>query len=147
MAKKPTFRAVAEEWYARWRVQREPSYAVESWRQLEREALPWLGDKPVHKVTAPQILETLRRIEARGVRLPVIKTRGHISQIYRYAIACGYAMSDPARDLGFALIPHKSTPHAAILDPQKIGHLMRRINECRAHGRLPVQRGAQSLRQ
>ena len=86
--KKPMFGEVAAEWYARWSVQREPSYAVESWRQLEREALPWLGRTPIHKINAPQILEVLRRIEARGVRVPVSKVRGHISQIYRYAIAC-----------------------------------------------------------
>lgn len=129
--KKPMFGEVAAEWYARWSVQREPSYAVESWRQLEREALPWLGSTPIHKITAPQILEVLRRIEERGVRVPVSKVRGHISQIYRYAIACGYTMSDPARDLSYALMPHKSTPYAAILDPAGIGRLMRTIMECR----------------
>ncbi|WP_297669012.1 tyrosine-type recombinase/integrase [uncultured Desulfovibrio sp.] len=125
------FHEVAREWYARWSVQREPEYAEESWRRFEREVLPWLGDKPIRKITAPQILAILRRIEGRGVSTPVQKARSHISQIFRYGIACGYVTADPARDLGYALMPHKSTPRAAILAPQGIGQLLRRIEGCR----------------
>lgn len=131
MAKQHCFLEVAKEWYARWQVQRAPHYAAETWRQLEREALPWLGKMPIHKISAPLVLDVLRRIEARGVSMPVIKVRGHIGQIFRYAIACGYALSNPARDLGYALIPHKTTPYATILDPKQIGLLMRQINEMR----------------
>lgn len=125
------FRDVAEEWYQRWRIQRVEGYAEECWARFEREALSVLGDRPIRKITAPQILAILRRIKARGVVVPVRKIRSHISQIFRYGIACGYVTADPARDLGYALMPHKSTPRAAILDPQGIGRLMRRIEEYR----------------
>lgn len=86
MANSPKFLEIAQEWYARWCVQREPGYAAETWRQLERDALPWLGDMPIRRITAPLVLEILQRIERRGVRIPVRKVRGHVSQIMRYAL-------------------------------------------------------------
>jgi len=111
------------------------SYAEESWRRLEREVLPKLGEKPLKKIDAPMILEILRRIEKRGTLVTAKKVKSHISQIMRYGIACGHVFSNPARDLGWALIPHKSKPRAAITDPKQIGRLMRDIQAFRSKKR------------
>lgn len=110
-------------------------YATESWRRLEREVMPRLGDKPLKKITAPMILSILRRMEKRGTLVAARKVKSHVSQVMRYGIACGHISSDPARDLGWALTPYKGTPRAAITDPRQIGQLMKTIEGYRAKKR------------
>lgn len=106
------------------------NYAEESWRRLERDVMPHLGDKPLEKIDAPTILAILRGIEKRGTFVTARKIKSHISQIMRYGIACGYIFINPVRDLGWALTPHKHRPRAAITDPRQIGLLMRDIEHC-----------------
>lgn len=69
-----------------------------------------LGDKPLTMITAPTILTILRHIEQRGTLLVARKIKSHISQIMLYNIACELVSRDPARDLGWALTPHKCKP-------------------------------------
>lgn len=129
------FREVAREWWERYMLRGNVEYAEESWRRLEREAMPRLGDKPLKKITAPMILGILRRIEKRGTLVVARKVKSHVSQIMRYGIACGLVNSDPARDLGWALTPHKAIPRSAITEPRQIGLLMRDIEHYRGKKR------------
>lgn len=127
MAETALFRDVAREWWERYMLQGSVGYAEESWRRLEREVMPKLGDKPLKKITPPMILTILRGVEKRGTLVTARKIKSHVSQIMRYGIACGHVFSNPARDLGWALTPHKHKPRAAITEPRQIGHLMRDI--------------------
>lgn len=131
MAQVVLFRTVARDWWERYMLQGAVDYAEESWRRLEREVMPRLGDKPLGKITAPNILTILRRIEQRGTLVVARKVKSHISQIMRYGIACGIVSRDPARDLGWALTPHKCKPRAAITEPRQIGQLMASIERYR----------------
>jgi integrase len=135
MAETVIFRVVARDWWERYMLRGNVGYAEESWRRLEREVLPRIGDKPLKKITAPMILSILRRIEKRGTLVVARKLKSHISQIMRYGIACGHIYANPARDLGWALTPHKSIPRAAITEPRQIGLLMRDIEKCRPRKR------------
>lgn len=145
MASTVTFEAVAREWWERYMCQGDADYAAESWRRLAREVMPRLGAKPLAKVTAPAILTLLRRIEARGTLVVARKVKSHISQIMRYGIACGHISRDPARDLGWALTPHRSRPRAAITDPREIGRLMADIERHRNRQRRCMLRLAALL--
>ena len=89
--------------------------------------MPKLGAKPLKKIDAPMILNILRLVEKRGTLVTARKIKSHVSQIMRYGIACGYIYSNPARDLGWALTPHKHKPRAALTEPRQIGLLMRDI--------------------
>lgn len=135
MADAVLFQGIAREWWERYMLQGNVEYAHESWRRLEREVMPRLGDKPLKKITAPMILTILRRVEKRGTLVTARKIRSHVSQIMRYGIACGHISSDPARDLGWALTPHKPTPRSAITEPRQIGYLMRDIERVRSQKR------------
>lgn len=135
MAETILFREVARDWWERYMLNGNTAYAEESWRRLEREVMPRLGDKPVKKIDAPMILKILRRVEARGTLEVARKIKSHISQIMRYSIACGLTYTNPARDLGWALTPRKSKPRAAITEPRQIGLLMRDIEGYRAKKR------------
>ncbi len=129
------FYDVAKEWWERYMLQGNYEYAEESWRRLEREVMPALGGKQIKKIDAPMILKILRGVEARGTLVTARKIKSHISQIMRYGIACGHVFSNPARDLGWALTPHKHKPRAAITEPRQIGLLMRDIDAYRSKKR------------
>jgi integrase len=135
MAKTAIFRDVARDWWERYMLCGSVEYAEESWRRLEREVLPKLGDKPLKKIDAPMILTILRRIEKRGTLETAHKIKSHISQIMRYGIACGLVYSNPARDLTWALSPKRHTPRAAITEPRHMGQLMRDIEAFRSKKR------------
>lgn len=123
-AEKVVFRDVAREWWERKMLQGNRVYAAESWERLEREVMPDLGHRTMKRIPPPVILTLLRRIEARGTIPTARKVKSHVSQIFRYGIACGYCDRDPSRDLGWALTTHKSKPRAALLEPRQIGRLI-----------------------
>ncbi len=125
------FGELLREWWERYLLQGCEAYALESWKRLEIDVLPVLGQKDPRKITPPMILAILRKIEARGTYVKARKIKSHISQAMRYGIACGHVTSDPTRDIGFALTRYKSRPRAAITEPREIGLLMKKIEEYR----------------
>lgn len=118
------FRELAREWWERYLAQGAKHYADESWRYMEREAFPYIGDMEVQNITPHDVLDILRRIEKRGHQVKARKLKSHISQTLRYGIALGYLLTNPARDLTWALMPHKTTPRAAYTDHTDISNLM-----------------------
>ena len=122
------FRDTARDWWTRYMLRGSRYYAEECWRRLEKEVMPEIGSEPLANITAPMILTILRRIEARGAVETAHKVKAHISQTFRYGIACGLAYTNPARDLSYAITPRRSTPRAAITDPRQVGLLMRDLS-------------------
>lgn len=129
------FRDLLREWWERRLLRGNEAYAREAWRRLEREVLPTLGALPARKITPPMILEILRAIEARGTPIACRKVKSHISQAMRYGIACGVVVSDPTRDLAYALTPHRSKPRPALTDAAAIGALMAAVERFRPRRR------------
>lgn len=75
-------------------------------------------------IDAPTVLSILRRTEERGVIITTYKIKSHISQIFKYAIACGLAYADPSRDLSAALQSKVSKNMPSIIEPKQVGKLM-----------------------
>lgn len=65
-------------------------------RRLERDIFPWLGNKALAQITAPELLTALRRIEHRGAVETAHRALQNCSQIFRYAVATGRADRDLA---------------------------------------------------
>ena len=128
----PSFHEVANAWFKIWSQNKSKNYVEQCFARLHKDFLDRFSpDVPINQITAPFILHHLRRVQDRNVSVPQRKLRSHISQIFRYAIACGYADHDPARDLSCALQPHRVRPRSTITDPDKIGELMVRIQRYR----------------
>src|SRR5215217_4439420 len=60
-----TFEALAREWYAKKLPTWAPTTAQKVIRQLEKDIFPWIGNRPIKDIAAPELLATLRRIESR----------------------------------------------------------------------------------
>lgn len=121
-----TFEAVAREWIARHLMKRAAGHRDKVIRRLERDVFPYLGRRPVAEIAAPEILSTVRRIEARGVLETAHRALQNIGQVFRYAVATGRASADPTQALRGALPPVKPRHMAAPADdPAKVGDLLR----------------------
>jgi integrase len=126
-ARTNTFEAVAREWYEQRVPNWTPEYAKLLLRRLERNLFPWIGSKPVAKLTAADVLDCLQRIQKRGALETAHRARGTCGEVMRYAVATRRAERDPVADLRGALPPTKPTHFASIKDPVKVGELMRAI--------------------
>lgn len=97
-------------------------------RLIEKDLSPYIGSRPVAVITAPELLTTLRRIEARGAVETAHRARMLASQVFRYAIATGRAERNPAEDLKGALAPPTVRHFASITEPGQVAELLRVIH-------------------
>lgn len=127
-----TFELVAREWLAKKKPTMAPiTYAKARW-MLETFAIPRLGKLPLAKIQPRDVLETLRPLERKGLLETMHRVKGRISEIFRYAIPEGRALSDPCRDLRGSLLSKRAVRHhAALTDPIEVGRLMRAIDSYR----------------
>ena len=137
-----SFEAVAREWFAVKRDGWARSYSDKIIARLETDVFPWIGRVAVGSVTPPQLLEVLRRIEARGVVETAHRALQDSSQVFRYAVATGKAASNPARDLKDALKRPNTKHFPAIIEPKRFGELLR---ACDNYAATPVVRAALKL--
>ena len=128
VASSNTFEAIAREWFLRFSSVWAKSHSSKVLLRLENELLPWLGSRPIALIEAVELLESIRRTEARGARETAHRCLGYCGQIFRYAIATGRAKHNPAADLRGALPPVRSTHFASITDPNGVGGLLRAID-------------------
>lgn len=122
------FEAVAREWFAKLAPTWAPSHADKVLRRMELYLFPWIGSRPVGRISAPELLNCLRRVEARGKLDTALRAKQNAGQVFRYAIATGRAERDPSTDLRGALAPPVRTHYPTITDPAKFGELLRAID-------------------
>lgn len=123
-----TFEAIAREWFAKHSPQWATSHAEKVARRLERDAYPWIGRKPIAKVTAPDVLALMHRVDSRGARDTAHRVQQTCGQVFRYAVATGRADVDPTPMLRGAIPPATETHFASIRDPDKMGELLRALD-------------------
>ena len=122
------FEAIAREWHAKFSPGWVASHGDRILRRLEKDVFPWLGSRPIAEVKAPELLAVLRRIESRGAQETAHRAMQNCGQVFRYAVATGRAERDPTGDLRGALPPPKEKHHASIIEPKRIGALLRAID-------------------
>ena len=123
-----TFEAVAREFHGTKITSLSPHYAGHWLGRMEREAFPWIGSLPLAEITAPLLLQVLRRMEARGLLESAQKLRQGLGQVFRYGVATGRCERNPMADLHGALKAVQVKHMAAVLEPEAAGALLRAIH-------------------
>ncbi|BCQ24707.1 integrase arm-type DNA-binding domain-containing protein [Caballeronia sp. NK8] len=131
------FEAIAREWFERMMADKAKSHKDKVIARLENDIFPWLGRRPIADITAPEMLACLRRIEARGARDTAHRALQNCSAVFRYAVITGKAVSNPTEHLRGALPPARPGHFAAVTEPEKVGPLLRKMDEVNAT--FPVQ--------
>lgn len=123
-----SFEIVAREWFKKYSAHWSPTHADRTIRRFERDIFPWIGAKPVSGITAPQLLDVVRRIEQRGALETAHRALANCGQVFRYAVATARATRDPSTDLKGALPPVKGTHFAAATDPKSVAKVLRAMD-------------------
>lgn len=123
-----TFEAVALEFHESKAPTWSETHAAQWLRSMAKDVFPWVGNLPITDVSAPLLLETLRRVQRRGAVRFAHDLREFSGQVFRYGIATGRCTSNPAADLRGALDPFVERNVAAVLEPLKAGEMLRAID-------------------
>lgn len=134
-----TFGAVSKEWLEVMTSKWSAGHLETTKERIAKNLTPYVDTRPISELEAPELLQVLRKIEARGATETAHRVRFILSQVFRYAIASGRATRDPAGDLVGTLKTAVEGHHAAIVDPARLGQLMRDIRDYRGS---PVVRAA-----
>jgi len=122
-----TFQHVANEFIDKMEREGKAPVTLTKKRWLIGMANTDFGHKPIHEIKAPEILQTLKKVEAKGNYETARRLRSTISQVFRYGIATARTDNDPTFGLRGALIAPTVTHRAAITDKNKFTGLIRSI--------------------
>jgi integrase len=126
-----TFETLAREWYAynapRW----AESTAYKAKLYLENDLIPGIGSRPVTSITRPDLVELVRKVEARGTLNAAGKIRQWLHQIFRYGLAKGAVENNPATDLDVVAAPAKAARHHPHVPLTELPELLERLQAAR----------------
>lgn len=123
-----TFELVAQEFHQTKLDAWSASYAEKWLRLIAKDLFPYLGSLPLPTITAPLLLDAIRRVEKRGIHETAHTLRQSAGQVFRYGVQTGRCDRNPALDLHGALKPVVTKHHAAILEPSELAGLLRAIH-------------------
>lgn len=122
-----SFEVVAREWWASHMATKADTHKDKVLRRFELYVFPWLGSKPIADITAPQVLEVIKRIEKLGILETAHRALQTSGQVFRYAVQTGRTVRDVTADLKGALPPTTVKHMAAFTDAKDVAELLRAI--------------------
>ncbi|OQW45981.1 MAG: integrase [Proteobacteria bacterium SG_bin6] len=129
-----TFYMVAKRWHENRQSALNPAHAERVWSRMERDVFPSLGQKLIHEITAPEVLDMIRRIETRGALDISRRAKQGVGQVFQFAIACGLASSDPTAHLSGALKPRPRVKHMSRLPLMEIPAFLEKLRAYQEEG-------------
>lgn len=123
-----TFRAVATDWLKKQETRLAADTVLTMRRWLEEWVYQKIGSRPIGTMKAADLLPVLKRVEDAGRIDTAHRVRSVCGQVWRYAVANGWAERDISQDTKGALTARKNAHHAALTDPRRIGELLRSID-------------------
>jgi integrase len=94
-----SFENVTVQWLEHWGTARSPRHVDYVRRRMAADVLPRLGTRPIAEIEAPELVAMAKAIEERGARDIAKRALQTTAQIFRYAIAHGYARRNPAAEI------------------------------------------------
>ena len=129
-----TFALIAEEYIeSKMVVEGRAEGTIKKARWFLELMRPAIGRMPIGDVDPQMLLAALRKLESKGNYETAKKCRSFASRVFRYAIWTGRATVDPSSTLQGALVTAKAKHYAAILEPTKLGVLLRAIDSYKGH--------------
>jgi integrase len=121
-----TFKAVALEWYAKQAPQWSISHAERSLRQLERDLFPWIGTRAMTDIHPMELLAALQKVEERGAVETADRVLMLARQVWDYWLpTADVQQRNITEGLKGRLTPYRGKSFAAIVDPLRMGELLR----------------------
>lgn len=128
LAAKTTFELVATEYIQKMERECRSPATIKKARWF-LELLGGIAKRPIASITSHELLDVLKRVERRGHHETAIRLRAFAGRIFRYGFATLRTESNPADILRGALTVPQVRHHAAIVEPKKVGELLRAIED------------------
>lgn len=126
-----TFDAIAAEFCQKRRRDGQKAWAVSTATRSEyllSLLKGSIGKLPITDIEPADVLIAVRKIERKGQLESARRTLQLAGAVFRYAVATARLPSDPTRDLRGALTAPTVTHYGAIIDPARVGELLRAID-------------------
>ena len=142
IAQENSFKAIAKEW-----VDSQSS----GWSQahidrvngfFKNHIFPSFGEEPVSKITSLDVLDAIRKMEAKGLGESCYKALAQTNKVFMYAVVTERAPVNVAAGLSSFLKPKPPTKHHPHVEKEELGKLMVLID---GYGGLPQTRIATKL--
>lgn len=128
IAMEDSFEAVARKWWDSWKTARSSRHADYVKRRLEGDVFPIIGHRPIAHLEASELVAMVKRIEKRGALDIAKRSLQTCGQVFRYAIAHGKAMRNPASDIRPSdVLPPRRKQNYARVDAKDLPDLLRKI--------------------
>ncbi|MDR1085964.1 MAG: integrase arm-type DNA-binding domain-containing protein [Deltaproteobacteria bacterium] len=136
-----SFEAIALEFLEVHRAGKKEGYIEVLLGRARNHLFPFLGQRPISEIEAPELLAVLKRTESRNLFEMARRVRAFAGQVFRYAIVTGRASRDIAGDLKGALKTPKKRHYPSLTKPQDLKRLLLAIDEY--HGSRTVKAALQ----
>jgi len=123
-----SFEFVALEWYDKRMLTKSESHQKRTLALLKRDLFPWLGNRPIAEIKAPELLAVLQRIESRNAIETAHRALQTSGQVFRYAEVTGRVDRDISQALKGALTAVNGCHFASMTDPLQAAPLLRSID-------------------
>ena len=123
-----SFEVIAREWWQTHMKNKATSHKDKVIRRFELYLFPWIGSKAIADITAPQMLQVVKRIETLNKLETAHRALQTAGQVFRYAVQTGRSIRDVTVDLKGALPPTSIKHMAAFTEPKQIAELLRAID-------------------
>ena len=128
-AERNSFENIAREWHGIRMAEFSEKHQGTVMYRLETYIFPAIGKVGITKLETQDIMAVVKPLEQKGNYETSRRLLQIISQVFRYAVITGKAKHNIAADMRGALRPRKVTHRAALVEPEKVGQLLRDIDD------------------
>jgi integrase len=123
-----TFEAIAREWHSKQISNWSEVHAKTVMRRMERDLFPWIGKRPMAQLHPMELLAALQKIEDRQAVETAHRVLDISRQVWEYWLPTAEVeQRNITEGLKARLQPYRGKHFAAILDPKRVGEMMRAI--------------------
>ncbi len=122
-----TFEKLANEWYAYSAPRWAEATAYKARLYLDNDIIPGIGKRSVTEITRPDLVDLVRTVEARGTLNAAGKIRQWLNQIFRFGLAKGVAVTNPATDLDVVAAHAPRAKHHPHIPLSEIPELLEKL--------------------
>ena len=118
----------AEEWLDNHKENWSESHYKRERRNIEKDLAPFLGQRDIASIEPVELLNVIRKVEARGALDVAHRVHLTAHSIWAYAVATSRANRDITVDIKKALKPHMRRNYPAIVDEAEFAQLLKAMS-------------------
>jgi integrase len=127
LAANHTLKSVATDWFTIKQTTIAENTAKSLWRKFENHVFPKLGHRPIDKILAPEAIDALKPLAAKGNFETTGKIIGHLNNVMNHAVNIGILHHNPLSGIRSAFQTAKAT-NMTTIRPHELGKPMKDIS-------------------